>query len=86
MPNENRKDIKDALYILGISCEYIQGPFSWANSDIKIKEEIDIKTKKVTFRMEDTAINFKLECIGGIGLAIGPESEIDHSFDDFLRK
>lgn len=65
------------LYIIGDSCEYMSGGFSWLNADIHI--EI-LEKEYVNYKIADYAANFELLCSGGVALINGTDKDFNKSF------
>ena len=76
-----RRDEPEVLYIVGISCEHISGPFSWDDSDISISWK-DESGGPCDYVIDKTA-GFELQC-QGVVMACGPATDFDKTFDNFL--
>ncbi len=66
------------LYLVGVACEHIAGPFAWESSDISIRSSTSNHEEIV-----DERAGFSLRC-SSVTLATGPATDPDKSFDHFL--
>jgi hypothetical protein len=78
----------DILYVVGIGCRHITGPFRWDNAHLSIAPS-DTRRSDVTgeplIRLFDQGAGFELLCNSGVGLVRGLRSDIVNSFgDEFL--
>jgi hypothetical protein len=53
---------REALYVLGVSCKQISGPFSWGQADLSIMHEPANQSGEVFRRIIDTQAGFQLLC------------------------
>jgi len=75
LPGQN-----EVVFIVAVSCENMNGPFSWKNANISISEEVDKETsEQITYLIDKDAL-FKLASSGGVVLGRGLEPEFDESF------
>jgi hypothetical protein len=81
-PNKSEK-INEALYIIALGCNLINGPFSWRDSDVEIVQSMNFNNELIT-KIVDMQAGFELICDGGYGLVVGPETDMDTSFENFL--
>jgi hypothetical protein len=74
----------DVLYVVGLGCRHINGPFRWEGADIPISrpahESSSVAGETMT-RVCDRQAQFELICSGGVILI--QSSEIVSSFDEF---
>ena len=77
------KQSDEVLYIVAVSCEHIAGPFRWSNAQIQIHEQVQ-ENKSVLTIVRDVNVGFELVASSGVALLIGPNGEIDNSFENFL--
>ncbi len=75
-----RHDEPEALFICGVGCERITGPFSWDNADISLVIGTYNETPD---RVIDTKAGFELQC-HGIVVLVGPSTDFEKTFDNFL--
>lgn len=80
-----KTDDPQILFVIVVGCEHINGPFSWANSNITITKETG-QDGNVTTLIKDGQANFELVSNGGFALALGSEAEFGKSFVDFSDK
>jgi hypothetical protein len=82
-----KAEVNDILYVTGIGCRYITGPFSWDNARLSIAPS-DTTRSNITgnplTRLFDEGAGFELLCDSGV-LVHGVRTDIVRSFgDDFL--
>ena len=74
----------DILYVVGIGCRHITGPFRWDNAHLSIAlsdtRRSDITGEPLT-RLFDQGAGFELLC-DGAGLVRGLKTDIVNSFGD----
>ena len=81
--NLSRKDGQEALFIVGIACERISGPFRWDEADIAIITEPPNQWGEVRRRIVDKQAGFELVC-SDVTIAHGPDGVPNDPFDNFL--
>lgn len=79
----HRPSMSSVLYIVGNGCEYICGPFGWSDAELVIDDELDRTSGDNVCHVKDAAARFELRC-SAASLAVGPASELDESFANFL--
>lgn len=77
--------LMEDLYVVGVGCRLIQGPFFWRASDLRIlvgevRDGDGLTTGRVVL---DPSVGFRLEC-SDVALATGPIGDHDESFYGFL--
>jgi hypothetical protein len=82
-----KPEVEDILYVAGMGCCHITGPFRWDNAQLSITPS-DSRMSDVTgeplTRLFDQGAGFELLCRSGVGLVRGLKSDIVNSFgDDF---
>ncbi|MDR3010979.1 MAG: hypothetical protein LBV59_23835 [Sphingobacterium sp.] len=75
---------KKVIYIIGIGCEKICGPFRLSNIDLSINDVVNSELGANLIRVFDKTSGFELFASGGVTLAQGEESEFGTSFDHFI--
>ena len=80
------KGIKDVVYVVGINCERINGPFSYEGAVLYIEQFADEKTGDRITKIFDKSSIFELVTSGGFGVAQGPLESFGDSFDHFLKR
>ena len=78
-----RKGGQEAIYIVGIGCEHISGPFSWKDADVKIISEPPNQWAEIRHRVVDEKAGFDLLC-SSVTITRGPASVPDSPFENFL--
>lgn len=71
---------EEVMYLVGVSCEYINGEFSFDNANFQISAGPEAGMTNIF----DNNGNFKLVTSGGFLVAHGLEKEFGRSFDDFI--
>ncbi|GEN06037.1 hypothetical protein MFU01_10740 [Myxococcus fulvus] len=77
--------LMEELYVVVVGCRFIQGPFSWRASDLRIlvgevRDSGGLTTGRVVF---DPSVGFRLEC-RDVALATGSIGDHDENFNGFL--
>lgn len=67
----------EVLWVVGVGCRHIVGPFAWDNARVVI----DAKDNEA--RVRDARAGFELWC-SSVTVAKGPATDYDTTFDDFL--
>ena len=80
------KGIRDVVYVVGLNCERINGPFSYEGADLYIEEFTDEITGDRKTKISDKSSLFELVTFGGFVLAQGPLASFGSSFDHFLKR
>lgn len=75
--------LKEVAFIIGVSCEHVNGPFSWKRANFVIVEDKVHSSEKIT-KIIDRQIGFELITSGGFSVVQGYESEFGSSFENFL--
>lgn len=73
----------EVIYIVAVSSEYINGPFTWSNANIEVIKEINNEKSESNYKIRDKEAGFELDASGGFTLTKGQESEFGKSFEDF---
>jgi hypothetical protein len=71
----------EVLYIIGVSCEHIVGPFSWSDSEVSII--LQKGSGGSSDLVADKKASFTLQC-HGIVMAVGPAGELKKTLQNFL--
>lgn len=79
------RDIQEVIYIIGGSCDYIKGHFSFSDAHVLIIMEKDEETNECITTIMDENAGFELITLDGFVLAQGQESEFGTSFQDFIK-
>jgi hypothetical protein len=66
--DKDKQKVTNEVFIAVLSCEYIMGPFTWNNSNIRIEKEVDKDTNEILFTVVDKQAGFRLTASGGIGI------------------
>jgi hypothetical protein len=85
----DRKGEQEALYIVGIACERISGPFHWDQANITIITETPNQWGEVCRRIVDKQAGFELVCSDvaiARGLGSAPNDPFENIFDDAPKK
>lgn len=72
---------ENVMYVVGISCERIAGPFSWKDCDIDFEEVRSADGSVI--KISDRRIGMELLC-SDVVLVSGPATDFDRSFGDFV--
>ncbi|GAA3953648.1 hypothetical protein GO495_31480 [Chitinophaga oryziterrae] len=80
----SRHNEKKDLYIIGITCDYIRGPFSWKNAEIKIYKEENKEILEPVTRVVDLNADFEFITSGLVNLVTVDSLDLKYSFDDFF--
>jgi len=75
--------IEKVVYLVGVSCENINGPFSWKNAHIGIARKVDKKFSETITKITDAKAGFELITSGGFALAYSSDVEFETFFGDF---
>jgi hypothetical protein len=75
--------LPEVLYVVGIGCDRIEGPFAWAPADVAVTDRVDHSNGENVCDITDAASGFNLRC-STASLATGPANELDHTFENFL--
>ena len=76
----------EVVYVTGVSCERMNGPFSYEGADLYIEEFTDEITGDRKTKISDKSSIFELVTSGGFGVAQGPLASFGSSFDPFLKR
>jgi hypothetical protein len=80
-----RAEGDEILYVVGIGCQHMTGPFRWNNARLSISpsetRRSDITGEPLT-RLFDQGAGFELLCRSGVGLVRGLKADIVNSFGD----
>lgn len=76
---------KEVVYIVGLSCQEMNGRFSYPGAELLIMEEVipDSNVKFIILR--DKKTNFELITTGGIILANGELKDFGNSLDNLIK-
>jgi hypothetical protein len=85
-----KADVDEILYVVGVGCEHISGPFRWYDARLSITAS-DTKRSEGTgdflTRLFDQGVGFELLCGSGVWLVRGLKTDIVASFgDEFLEQ
>lgn len=80
----SKNEYSDALYIIAVDCEFISGNFSWKNAHIQVEIKAGEFKYEAEIKIFDELAKFELKCTGGYTLALGANTEMDNSFENFL--
>jgi hypothetical protein len=76
---------REAVYIVGIGCEHISGPFSWKGANLSIVIDPPGRPESLgRHRIIDKKAGFELLC-AGVGIVQGPAAVPPNPFDGFLE-
>ena len=78
-----RKDQSEAVYIVGVACKHISGPFSWNQANVSIVTETPNQWGEVHRRIIDKKAGFELLC-SDVVIVLGVPSVPGDLFDNFL--
>jgi hypothetical protein len=73
----------EILYVVGIGCQRVTGPFRWNDARLSIAPSETIKsdvTGERLTRLFDEGAGFELLCRSGVGLVRGLKADIVNSF------
>jgi hypothetical protein len=79
-------NVNEVVYIVGISCESINGRFSYKNAHISITTRFNNEVNQTETIITDRLARFELITSGGFSLAQGTEMEFGESFDNFIKE
>jgi hypothetical protein len=77
----SKLDEPEVLYIVGVSCEHIVGPFSWQESEVSIA--VKSESGESFDLLFDKKAGFALRCLG-IVMVRGSATDLDKTFANFL--
>ena len=78
-----RKGEQEAIYVIGVACERMSGPFCWNQAMVAIVTEPPNQWGEVRRRIVDSWAGFELIC-SDVVIVRGPASVPDDPFDSFL--
>ena len=76
---------EEVVYIVGIGCKHIEGPFDWKNACLTLSA-VQNSNGNLSTKIVDADVGFKLITSGGFTLAKGDDSEFGESFEDFIKQ
>lgn len=80
----SRRDEPEVIYLVGVSCKHIIGPFYWENANLSIVVGSRDEYGESITRIVDENAGFELLCSGGVTIVQGPATDFDKTFDNFL--
>jgi hypothetical protein len=80
---ERKGELHEFLYIVGIACEYLSGPFRWDQANITIITEPPNQWGEVRRHIADKQAGFELVC-SDVSIARGPGSPPADPFEGFF--
>jgi hypothetical protein len=75
-------NVNEIIYLVGGSCDYINGRFNFSNANLSIIADVDKNTKEDMTRIFDKISGFELITSDGFTLVQGIESEFGNSFEN----
>lgn len=79
----DREGDQEALYIVGLACEHLSGPFRWDQANITITTEPPNQWGEVRRRITDKQAGFELVC-SDVTIARGPGGVPNDPFENFF--
>jgi len=74
----------EIIYLIGVGCERINGPFHFLNANLSINVNVDKHTNDKVTIISDKVAGFELITSAGFSLSQGKEVEFGTSFENFI--